>query len=96
MENMFNSKIKVTNQVGLHARPASKFVQTANRFASEITVQNVTLGGDPVDAKSILMVLTLGVLQNHEILIQAQGSDAETAVHDLTNLVQNNFAEAEN
>ena len=93
---MFNSKIKVTNQVGLHARPASKFVQTANMFASEITVQNVTVGGDLVDAKSILMVLTLGVLQNHEILIQAQGSDAETAVHDLTNLVQNNFAEAEN
>ena len=42
------------------------------------------------------MVLTLGVLKNHEILIQAQGSDAETAVHDLTNLVQNNFGEAEN
>ena len=93
---MVDTKIKVTNPVGLHARPAAKFVQTANKFASEITVQNVTLGGDPVDAKSILMVLTLGVLQNHEILIQAQGSDAETAIRDLTNLVRNNFGEAEN
>jgi phosphotransferase system HPr (HPr) family protein len=94
-DNMVDMRIRLTHPVGLHARPASKFVQTANKFASTITVQNVTTGGDPVDAKSILMVLTLGALQNHEILIRAEGPDSEKAAQDLGDLVRNNFGETE-
>ncbi len=92
---MVESKIVVKHKVGLHARPASIFVQTANKFKSEITVRNVTANGEPVDAKSILMVLTLGVIQNHEIELCADGPDEQKALESLGELVRNNFGEAE-
>ncbi len=91
---MVESKILVKHKVGLHARPASIFVQTANKFAAEITVRNVTTNGEPVDAKSILMVLTLGVMQNHEIELCADGPDEQKALDSLSELVHNNFGEA--
>jgi phosphocarrier protein HPr len=91
---MVEMKVVVSNKVGLHARPASVFVQTANKFTSEISVQNLTTGGNAVDAKSILMLLSLGVAQNHEILIRAEGVDAEKAVKSLRDLVQKNCGEA--
>ncbi len=91
---MVKSKIVITNKVGLHARPASIFVQTANKFNSDITVRNVTTNGEPVDAKSILMVLTLGVMQNHEIELRADGPDERQAVEGLSELVHANFGEA--
>lgn len=92
---MVETKIVVTHKVGLHARPASVFVQTANKFAADITVRNLSAAGEAVDAKSILMVLTLGVIQNHEIQIQAEGPDAGDAVQALRELVQSNFGESE-
>jgi phosphocarrier protein HPr len=91
---MVQTTIPVKHKVGLHARPASVFVQAANKFSSEITVRNVTSGGDPVDAKSILMVLTLGVVQDNEIELCAEGEDEVQAVQSLGELVQNNFGEA--
>lgn len=91
---MVENKIVVTHKVGLHARPASLFVQTAGKFASKISVQNLTNAGKMVDAKSILMVLTLGVLQNHEILIRAEGTDETQALKAMTDLVRTNFGEA--
>ncbi len=87
-------KILVTHPAGLHARPASLFVQTANKFASEITVQNLTDKSEVVNAKSILNVLTLGVMQNHEIEIKADGEDAEQATQALKALIEDNFGEA--
>lgn len=92
---MVESKILVKHKVGLHARPASMFVQTANKFESEITVRNVSTHGEPVDAKSILMVLTLGVVENHEIELCADGADEQQAIDSLSELVRNNFGEAE-
>jgi phosphotransferase system HPr (HPr) family protein len=86
-------KIKVTHPAGLHARPASLFVQTANKFASEIMVQNLTDKSEVVNAKSILNVLTLGVMQNHEIEIKADGDDAEQALAALKALIEDNFGE---
>ncbi len=83
----------VRGKVGLHARPAALFVQVASRFESTIQVRNLTCGGQAVDAKSILMVLTLGVLQNHEIGIQAEGPDAEEAISALQELVNADFGE---
>ena len=90
---MREARITVTNKVGLHARPASKFVQTAAKCASAITVCNLTTAGTPVNAKSIISILTLGVMQNHEILIQATGPDEDEAIQKLTELVQNDFGE---
>jgi len=86
-------KIKVTHQAGLHARPASLFVQTANKFDSEISVQNLTEKSDVANAKSILSVLTLGVMQNHEIEINAEGEDAKEATSALGTLIKENFGE---
>lgn len=91
---MVEAQVSVTHKVGLHARPASLFVKLANKFNSKISVKNLTLGGNPVDAKSILGVLTLGVVRNHEILIQAEGADAEDAIRELKSLVESNFGES--
>jgi phosphocarrier protein HPr len=92
---MIEQRIVVTHEVGLHARPASLFVQTANKYSANINVQNVTTQSEVVDAKSIIMVLSLGVLQNHELLLCADGKDADKAVQALCQLVRNNFDDAE-
>jgi phosphotransferase system HPr (HPr) family protein len=76
-------RVKVESAVGLHARPAALFVRTAGGFGAQITVRNVTRGGEPVDAKSILGVLALGVSSGHEIEVTARGVDAVAAVEAL-------------
>lgn len=86
-------KITVSHPSGLHARPASLFVQTANKFSSAIQVQNLTENSNLANAKSILSVLTLGVCQNHEIEIHAEGDDAEDALDALKALIEDNFGE---
>jgi phosphotransferase system HPr (HPr) family protein len=91
---MVEAKITVTHKVGLHARPASLFVQTANKFSAGIKVKNLTANGDFVDAKSIIMVLTLGVIKDHEIHIQSEGTDEAEAISALRSLVEGNFGEA--
>ena len=91
---MVEATIQVKHKVGLHARPASLFVQTASKFSSQIKVRNLTANGTLVDAKSIIMVLTLGVMRDHEILIQAQGPDEEAALSALKKLIDDNFGEA--
>ncbi len=85
--------VKVSHPAGLHARPASLFVQTASKFNSDIEVKNLTDDSDVANAKSILTVLTLGVMQDHEIEIAAEGDDAEEAVAALKALVESNFGE---
>ena len=84
-------KITVNHEVGLHARPASLFVQTAGKFSSDI---EVTHGETTANAKSILAVLTLGAHQGAEILIKADGDDADEALKALEDLVLNNFGES--
>ena len=91
---MAEATIQVKNKVGLHARPAALFVQTAAKFSSKILVKNVTSNGRLVDAKSIIMVLTLGVMKDHEVLIQTDGADADAALSALSSLIEGNFGEA--
>ena len=86
-------KIAVTHPAGLHARPASLFVQTANKFSSDIQVQNLTDNSNLANAKSILSILTLGVCQDHEIEIVADGEDSEQALEALQALIEDNFGE---
>lgn len=78
----------IQNEVGLHARPAALFVKSAKRFASDITLRNLTRGGDPVDAKSPVQVIKAGVAQGHEVLISAEGPDADEAVAALVGLIE--------
>ena len=66
--------LTVNHEVGLHARPASMFVQTAAKFTSDI---EVTHGETTANAKSILAVLTLGAHKDAEIVIKAEGEDAK-------------------
>ena len=91
---MLEATIPVKHKVGLHARPASLFVQTAAKFSSAIKVKNLSANGNFVDAKSIIMVLTLGVMKDHEIQIQAEGADEADAVAALQALINNNFGES--
>jgi phosphotransferase system HPr (HPr) family protein len=91
---MAEATIQVKHKVGLHARPASLFVQTAAKFSSAIKVKNISANGNFVDAKSIIMVLTLGVMKDHEIQIQAEGADEADAVAALQALINNNFGES--
>ncbi len=81
------TEVLVTNEVGLHARPAALFVQEAARHQADIHVRNVTGGKDWVDAKSILSVLMLGASKGHTIEIKADGPDAEEAVRALEQLM---------
>lgn len=83
--------VTVRHPVGLHARPAALFVKTAGRFSSQIQVRNLTRGLGPVDAKSILSVLTLGVEQSHQIHLQVEGKDEQEALHTLVDLVEQDF-----
>lgn len=91
---MVEARIVIKHKVGLHARPASVFVQTAKRYAATIRVANLTAGTPAVDAKSIIGILTLGAHQSHEILITAEGAEADAAVSGLRELVESNFGDA--
>lgn len=92
---MVQASLVVTHSVGLHARPAALFVQTASGFESAIRVANLTTGSESVDAKSILGVLTLGVLRGHQIRVSATGPDEAQALGVLIRLVETNFGEAQ-
>ena len=83
-------KLTITHEVGLHARPASIFVQTAAKFSSDI---EVTHGETTANAKSILSVLTLGAHKDAEIVVKAEGEDADEALKALEELVLDNFGE---
>ncbi len=90
---MPKTEIAVTHEVGLHARPASTFVKLAASFPCDISVRNVTEDGAPVNAKSILSVLTLGVNRGHAIEIETSGEQADEALAALVQLVKDNFGE---
>ncbi len=86
---MYMKEVVVQNQVGLHARPATFFIQKANEYKSSIWVEK---DSHRVNAKSLLGVLSLGITRGLNITIIAEGSDEETAVNDLVELISSNFA----
>ena len=86
-------EVEVRNPSGLHARPAATFVRAAAAFKSGVTVANVTRGGAPLDAKSILAVLSGGVSRGHVVRITAEGEDEAQAVATLRDLVASGLGE---
>ncbi len=86
---MFLKEIVVQNQVGLHARPATFFIQKANEYKSSIWIEK---DERRVNAKSLLGVLSLGITKGISITIMAEGTDEEKAVNDLVELVASNFS----
>ncbi|MBQ6264147.1 MAG: HPr family phosphocarrier protein [Clostridia bacterium] len=87
---MFVKDVTVQNQVGLHARPATFFIQKANEFKSQIWIDK---DERKVNAKSLLGVLSLGIVGGTEIRIAANGVDEEEAVEELVKLVESGFAD---
>ena len=87
---MYSQEVKVQNQVGLHARPATFFIQKANEFKSSIWVEKEERR---VNAKSLLGVLSLGIVGGVDIRIIEDGADENTAVDTLVKLVDSGFVE---
>ncbi len=87
---MVSSDVTVQNSVGLHARPATFFIQRANEFKSSIWVEK---DERRVNAKSLLGVLSLGIVKGTTIKLVADGSDEEEAVKTLVELIESNFSE---
>lgn len=86
------TKVVISNRVGLHARPARLLVQTAAQFQSHIQVQS---GDKSANARSIIGILKLGAALGDTLHIYAEGEDAEEAVKTLIDLVQRKFGEEE-
>ena len=87
---MYTQEITVKNEVGLHARPATYFIQKANEFKCGIWVEK---DERRVNAKSLLGVLSLGIVGGTTIRIIADGADEQAAVDGLIKLVESGFAE---
>lgn len=88
--NMYVKDVMVQNQVGLHARPATFFIQKANEFKSSIWIEKEERR---VNAKSLLGILSLGIVGGTAIRIIADGSDEQSAVDALVGLVESGFSE---
>ena len=82
--------VEVKNQVGLHARPATFFIQKANEYKSSTWVEKEERR---VNAKSLLGILSLGIVGGAKIRIIADGSDEQLAVDGLVKLVESGFSE---
>lgn len=87
---MYMKEVTVNNQVGLHARPATFFIQKANEFKSSIWVEKEDRR---VNAKSLLGVLSLGIVKGTAINLIADGPDEEAAISALVELINSEFSE---
>ena len=89
---MYTKEIVVQNQVGLHARPATFFIQKANEFKSTVWIAKEER---KVNAKSLLGVLSLGITGGTQVTISAEGTDETEAVDNLVDLISSNFIDAQ-
>ena len=87
---MTEATTTIENKTGIHARPASVFVQKASSFKSKIQLK---AKGKTVDAKSILMIMSMGLVKGTEVTIVADGPDEADAVAALKGLVDSKFGE---
>ena len=87
---MITKEVVINNQVGLHARPATFFIQKANEFKSSIWVEKEERR---VNAKSLPGVLSLGIVKGTTITIIADGSDEDEAIATLSALIDSDFSE---
>ncbi len=87
---MITKEVKILNAIGLHARPATFFIQKANTYSSSIWVEK---DDRKVNAKSLLGVLSLGIAKGMTITIVADGHDEALAIEGLTELIDKGFEE---
>lgn len=86
---MIKRDIKITNNMGLHARPAAVFIQHANKYKSNILISKEN---STVNAKSIMGVMALSVGNGDDIVIKADGVDENEAIEDLVDLLENGLS----
>ncbi len=82
---MISKKVTVTNPVGLHARPATFFIKKANEYRSSVWIEN---DSRRVNAKSLLGILSLGIVSGTEISLVADGPDEDDAIKGLEELLK--------
>jgi len=87
---MISRDIVITNTVGLHASPASFFIQKANTYRASIWIER---GDRKVNAKSLLGVLSLGIARNMTVTLIAEGADEDAAISGLAELIDSGFPE---
>ena len=90
---MPETTLTVKHEAGLHARPLALFVKTVNEFDAEIQVTNLTREKGPVNGASMVHLLLLAVLPEHQIKIETSGNQGEELMAALTELVESNFGE---
>lgn len=87
---MTEKEVTVLNRAGIHARPATRIVETANSYKSEVFISREE---NKINAKSIMGILTLGASYKSRLIISAEGADEEEAVSSLAALFENRFEE---
>ena len=87
---MTEATATIENKTGIHARPASQFVQKASSFKSKVQLK---AKGKTVDAKSILMIMSMGLVKGTEVTIVADGPDEKDAVAALKQMIDDKFGE---
>ena len=89
-DGSIRAEVEIINRLGLHARAAARFVETANRFGADVTVAN---GDEAVSGKSILGLMMLAAAEGTRLVLHATGADAEAAIDALGALVAGRFHE---
>ena len=92
MVTLIEREVLIINRAGIHARPAAKLVRTAGSFASDIFLES---GGERVNGKSIMGIITLGATYRTTVKIIADGDDEEAAVDALEDLFARRFEDAQ-
>lgn len=87
---MVRRDVMITNNIGLHARPATFFIQKANSFKSSIWIEK---DDRKVNAKSLLGVLSMGIAKGMTVTLVAEGQDETGAINGLTELIETGFVE---
>ena len=89
---MIKKELTITNNIGLHARPATFFIQKANSYKSLLWIER---DDRKINAKSLLGVLSLGIAKGMTITIIAEGQDESEAIDGLSELINTGFAQFE-
>ncbi len=89
-DGSIRAETEIVNRLGLHARAAARFVETASRFAADVTVSN---GEESVSGKSILGLMMLAAAEGTTLVLHAKGADAEHAIDALGDLIADRFHE---
>jgi len=90
---MYVRQVEIKNKTGLHARPASDFVGLAGQYKSKITIRDVNSEDEAVNAKSIVLLLTLGFGKGTVVELTGKGEDEQSAIDALVSLIESKFGE---